>query len=712
MVDLKSMNIVKKLNLSYVAIAGLIALIVFIGWFSLFIYAQKVDSLQAMEDLRGVMSQKDIEHLHWRNTISDFLLDEGAQSLDVLTEYEKCTLKDWLFSAERVKAEALIPEITPLLTQLEGSQQALQDAAAEIQKVVRDNKNNPAVMKEECRKVFTARTIKNIESAGQILNSIDNRLVEEVNLRKTAVRRLAVILGVLMLLITFLGGFGMFKFSRIIAREISLSIRQVMDFASTMATGDISRLFSTNRKDEMSQIGLKLNEISTSFSSIIAGMLRELVSLSSSSNELTTISGVLSQNAGDVADKATNLSENTNEMASNMNSVAAASEEASTNLSVMAGNSEMLVESIHAVDVKAKEAKNITSNALNLVQSSTSKVDALNHAAEEIDKVTLVINDISDQTNLLALNATIEAARAGEAGKGFTVVAKEIKDLANQTMHATDEIRQSIESMQNSTNETVSEIKDISLVMERIGQIVDEIAQAVEAQSTSTSEISDNIRQAALGIEEVNKNVSRSSSFSEQIARDIQDVSRRAMELSGSSQDVDSNSSDLGRLAETLKVMAEKFSISEASITTAQKSGNETTARDLIRWSSSYMLGIQEIDEQHMKLVEIINDLHKGMKMGKSQLEMARILNRLLEYTGFHFGTEEQYFEKFKYPETIKHKGIHGNLVKQVVDFKTQFESGNATISIELMSFLKDWLINHIQGEDRKYAPLFKSMGM
>ncbi len=134
-------------------------------------------------------------------------------------------------------------------------------------------------------------------------------------------------------------------------------------------------------------------------------------------------------------------------------------------------------------------------------------MQGLAEAAQKIGDVVKLIQDIASQTNLLALNATIEAARAGEAGKGFAVVASEVKNLANQTAKATEEIGQQIAQMQGATNESVGAIQQIATTIVSVNQIATTIAAAVEEQGAATKEIARNVQEAAQGTQEVSANI-------------------------------------------------------------------------------------------------------------------------------------------------------------------------------------------------------------
>jgi methyl-accepting chemotaxis protein len=121
--------------------------------------------------------------------------------------------------------------------------------------------------------------------------------------------------------------------------------------------------------------------------------------------------------------------------------------------------------------------------------------------------VVKLITDIAEQTNLLALNATIEAARAGEAGKGFAVVASEVKNLANQTAHATEEIAQQVATIQSETKTAVSAIQGISTIVGEINQIAAAIAAAIEQQGSATREIARNVEGASTGTQSVSTSI-------------------------------------------------------------------------------------------------------------------------------------------------------------------------------------------------------------
>ncbi len=187
--------------------------------------------------------------------------------------------------------------------------------------------------------------------------------------------------------------------------------------------------------------------------------------------------------------------------------VAAASEQASANVQTVASAAEELSSSISEISRQVTQASEIASAAVREAEATNVKVQGLAQAANKIGEVVALITDIAEQTNLLALNATIEAARAGDAGKGFAVVASEVKNLANQTAKATDEIGAQITSIQAATQEAVAAIETITQTISKINEVNSGVASAVEEQGAATQEIARNVEQAAAGTHEVSSNI-------------------------------------------------------------------------------------------------------------------------------------------------------------------------------------------------------------
>ena len=131
-----------------------------------------------------------------------------------------------------------------------------------------------------------------------------------------------------------------------------------------------------------------------------------------------------------------------------------------------------------------------------------------------------------------------------------------------------------------------------------------------------------------------------------------------------------------------------------------------------ITWNEGLSVHVSEMDRQHQKLIQLINELNDAMGQGKGKEVIGQTLSGLINYTKLHFGEEEKLFDRFNYPEKETQKKMHQKFAEKVLEFKKQLETGNMTLSIPVMNFLSDWLKKHIQIEDKKYGPFFNQHGM
>jgi methyl-accepting chemotaxis protein len=253
---------------------------------------------------------------------------------------------------------------------------------------------------------------------------------------------------------------------------------------------------------------------------------------------LTSMAGKLDGTAASM----TQAAETTQSLGAN---ASAAVQQTTASVQTVASATEELTASIGEISRQVNESMAIAMKAVETARGTSETVRGLAQTSEKIGAVVSLIQDIAEQTNLLALNATIEAARAGDAGKGFAVVASEVKQLANQTGNATEEIAQQIAATQEITTAAVAAIGEVNGVIEHISEISTAIAGAVEEQGAATQDIAANLQQAAGGTNEVAEVVTR--------------VNDEADHTSSAAQDVKVMSGDLSAQAEQIKGSIESF---------------------------------------------------------------------------------------------------------------------------------------------------------
>lgn len=132
----------------------------------------------------------------------------------------------------------------------------------------------------------------------------------------------------------------------------------------------------------------------------------------------------------------------------------------------------------------------------------------------------------------------------------------------------------------------------------------------------------------------------------------------------------------------------------------------------LITWSDKLSVGVKSIDAQHGRLVDTLNELHDAMMKGQAKEITGKLLQSLLRYTRDHFSAEEAMLARADYPKLEVHKVIHRDLTRKVEGYLARYEMGEVTLNLHLLNFLRDWLTNHIQQEDRAYGPCLTAHGI
>ena len=278
-----------------------------------------------------------------------------------------------------------------------------------------------------------------------------------------------------------------------VGRSIVGGLRRIQTVAEAAARGDLSKRTDVATGDETGQAARALDAALIE----IGGLMSQVTDASRRVGEAVTS---LHGSTRTVVEEARATSSGAREASAAAGSV-------SNNVQTVAAGTEEMTASIREIAKNANDAAGVAASAVQVADQTNATVAKLGQSSAEIGEVIKAITSIAEQTNLLALNATIEAARAGEAGKGFAVVANEVKDLAQETAKATEDISHRVEQIQVDTEAAVTAIAEISGIIARINDTQSTIASAVEEQTATTNEMGRNVAEAAAGSSEIARNI-------------------------------------------------------------------------------------------------------------------------------------------------------------------------------------------------------------
>ncbi|MGY1741518.1 MULTISPECIES: methyl-accepting chemotaxis protein [unclassified Blastococcus] len=386
---------------------------------------------------------------------------------------------------DEIRADRLSPEVLAALDEVTPVVEAYLASAARIVQLAGQDPAAAAAGYADFAAAFTALEDE-LPTLGDAVNAFAGAAAEHSSEQRGTAATLAVVVAVAGVVVLALLGW-------VVTRSVVGPLRRVGALVAGLAEGDLRGSAGVTSRDEVGRMA-------TALEASMASMRQVVTAIGDSSATLASATEELSASAQDLSRLAV-------ESSAQSEVVAGAANQVSLNVQTVAAGSEQMGASIREIAQNAAEVARVAGQAVAVADETTATVAKLGQSSLEIADVVRVITGIAEQTNLLALNATIEAARAGEAGKGFAVVANEVKELAQETAKATQDITARVAAIQGDTEGAVVAIRQIASIIKVIDDSQSTIAAAVEEQTATTTEMNRNVGEAAVSAGQIAENI-------------------------------------------------------------------------------------------------------------------------------------------------------------------------------------------------------------
>lgn len=425
-------------------------------------------------------------------------------------------------AAEQQSGEAIVNEEFAAIRQQIADFQAFTKLPAALELLTSLNAGTDAYDAIWQTKIIAANENRDVEAFGQIRNNevtpISTKMAEDLDgLRATqadasveAAKLIEATYTQSLWTIIIVTGVGVslaLTLALMVIQSIVSGVRRVMTVATAMEQGDLRERTELTSQDEIGTMGRAIDNALVALGNVVTSVSENATVVAAAAEELSASTLQILAAAEETARQG--------------GVAAAAAEQVSRNVDSVSAGAQQMGISIQEIASNATLAASVSADAVHKASDAGTTIRRLGLASSEIGNIVKTITSIAEQTNLLALNATIEAARAGDAGKGFAVVASEVKDLAQETARATEDIARRVEGIQTETSAAVEIVAGIEEVIATIDGYQATISAAVEEQTATTSEITRSVSEAAVGTNEIAQNITGVATASDQTSRDV-----------------------------------------------------------------------------------------------------------------------------------------------------------------------------------------------